>query len=149
MDRKGEVWPHQSPVPAPCSPMVGPTAQGALPQRSHIWSRNGQTYVNTQRDRGSTLNCPEQGSGPRLQMGRLFTAKKQLLLDYQPQSLTMGVPSWHPPMRPYNPCRDKPPKHWGPSALVPGYQTLNLRLQERPREEERRRGVAGMTGADT
>lgn len=74
-----------------------------------------ETHVKAHgRTEGALCTAQSRWSGPPAagQGGTPFLQEKQLLLNYQPQPLTMGVPSWHPPMRPYNPCRDESPRHW-------------------------------------
>lgn len=89
MGKKG-VWPPPLPRASHCSPMVGPTAPDATPQRTnpHSRSRDGQdTGEWTWQHRGRTPSCPSRWG------------REPLLLGHQPQ----GIHDWHSPMKPHNP----------------------------------------------
>lgn len=123
-----------------------PTAPDAAPQRSspHHRSRDGRDIREcTWQDRGSTLNCPEQGVwAPDCRSGRDPLSARETASP----GLSTPVPdhggailaSSHETLQP---LPGQTPQTLGPrQPWYRGYQTLNLRLQERPRRGGERRG---------
>lgn len=116
-----------------------PTAPDAAPQRSspHHRSRDGRDIREcTWQDRGSTLNCPEQGVwAPDCRSGRDPLSAREAASP----GLSTPVPdhggailaSSHETLQP---LPGQTPQTLGPhQPWYRGYQTLNLRLQQRPR----------------